>query len=214
MSYEKLLASLQAEQEGVETLPSQEGAGEDPPMDGDGDEDDMKKKKKGGGDDLYQDNAGPAAGEDMAKAIKVTMENGEQVDALDATDLIKSLNDRLEAVEGASKSVPGLEGVMTKAVELITSQGALIKSLHESVAALSSQGRGRKAVVSLTEKPGGTLVKSDSEDGVSAEVFFAKAEAAQREGRITSLDISTAEACLNRGTSIPVGIIQRVMAPA
>ena len=99
------------------------------------------------------------------------------------------------------------------AVELIKGQSLMIKSLSETMRKLSGEGRGRKAVVSVVEKPApgaSTMAKSEPA-GVSHEVFFAKAMAAQKEGRLSGMDIAMAESCLNRGEVIPQSIVARVM---
>jgi hypothetical protein len=46
---------------------------------------------------------------------------------------------------------------------------------------------------------------------MSTDVFFAKALAAQKEGRLSGVDIAVAEACLNRGEAIPQSIVARVV---
>ena len=71
-----------------------------------------------------------------------------------------------------------------------------------------------EAVVSVVEKPSAgesTMAKSQPE-GMSHELFFAKAFEAQKAGRISGQEIAIAEAYLNKGQSIPEQIVARVMA--
>lgn len=165
---------------------------------GDGDADDMGGKPDGDADDEGK----PM----MAKSFKFTLEDGTEVEAQDGTELVKSLQVRVEKAEG------NMTKALDAAVNLIKGQGELIKSLSDQVKKLSGEGRGRKAVVSVTEKTSTTetLAKSQQNPGMSADQFFAKALDAQRAGRISGTEIAIAEACLNRGEQIPEGIVQRV----
>lgn len=181
--------------------------------------DDGKDEKKiqaaaaeGGSDGDAGDNGGPGDGDadddgkPMAKSFKLTLEDGTELEAQDGAELVKALSDRLDATETSMAKALG------SAVDLIKGQASLIKSLSDRVAKLSGEGRGRKTVVSVVEKPGpgaSTMAKSEPA-GMSTDVFFAKALTAQKEGRISGSDISLAETCLNRGEPIPAHIIQRV----
>jgi hypothetical protein len=206
--FEKLmgeLSQLGADQETMtKALPADDGKDEakiqaaaaESGLDGDGDADDMGDKPDG-------DEDGQPA---MAKSFKFTLEDGTEVEAQDGSELVKSLQDRVEKNEG--QMMKALE----TAVGLIKGQGSLIKSMQDQIKKLSGEGRGRKAVVSVVEKPsigGDTLAKSQPE-GMSHDQFFVKAMAAQREGRISGTEIAIAEACLNRGEAIPQNIVQRV----
>jgi len=208
--FDKLMGELQAltteQAELAKALPADNGedeekiqaaAAEGGAGDGDGD--------KGGMPDGDADDKGQ-----MAKSFMVTLEDGTQVEAQDGTELVKSLVERINAKEG----------VMAKALEqtlnLVKGQADMIKSLSEKVAKLSNEGRGRKAVVSVVEKPApdantGTMVKSHQGGSVSHDEFFAKALTAQKAGRISGAEISLAETLLNRGQKIPDDLVTRVM---
>lgn len=165
---------------------------------GDGDADDKGGKPDGDADD-----------KPMAKSLKVTLEDGSEVEAIDGSELIKSLSDRMDASEASIKAV--LEGAMG----VIKQQGDLIKSLTDKVGALAGQGKGRKAVVSVVEKPAGaaeTLAKSHEQDGLTGEQFLAKALEASKVGRITARDVSIAEAAINMGVQPPEAIVRAVIA--
>lgn len=149
---------------------------------------------------------GDADNKPMAKSFKFTLEDGTEVEAQDGSELVKSLQDRVEKHEGE------MFKALETAVTLIKGQGELIKSMQDQIKKLSGEGRGRKAVVSVVEKPAGAegvMAKSES-NGMSHDQFFAKAFAAQREGRISGTEIAIAESCLNRGEAIPESIVQRV----
>jgi hypothetical protein len=206
--FEKLmgeLSQLGTDQETMtKALPADDGKDEakiqaaaaESGLDGDGDADDMGGEPDGDEDDK------PA----MAKSFKFTLEDGTEVEAQDGSVLVKSLQDRVEKNEG--QMMKALE----TAVGLIKGQGDLIKSMQDQIKKLSGEGRGRKAVVSVVEKPSpgeGVMAKSEPV-GMSHDQFFAKAMVAQREGRISGTEIAMAEACLNRGEAIPQNIVQRV----
>ena len=206
--FEKLLgeiADLGAEQEAMtKALPADDGKDEENiqaaaaegGLDGDADD-------EGGKPDGDDDDEGNAP---MAKSFELTLEDGTRLVAQDGTEIVKSLRARVEQNEEQMSKALG------SAVELIKGQSALIKSLSERVAKLSGEGRGRKTVVSVVEKPGpgaSTMAKSEPA-GLSPEQFFVKALDAQKAGRISGTEIAVAEACLNRGEAIPASIVQRV----
>ena len=201
------LGTLQADQETMtKALPADDGKDEEKiqaaaaesGLDGDGDADDM-----GGEPDGDEDDEGKPA---MAKSFKFTLEDGTEVEAQDGSELVKSLQSRIEQNEG--QMMKALE----TAVGLIKGQGDLIKSMQDQMKKLGGEGRGRKAVVSVVEKPspGENVLAKSEPAGMSHDQFFAKAMVAQREGRISGTEIAMAEACLNRGEAIPQNIVQRV----
>lgn len=159
-----------------------------------------------------------ADGKPMTKSLQVTLADGTVVDAEDGTELVKSLIERIDASDVRATET---ESVMAKAlgvaVDLIKSQGeqlkatkTLVKSLEAKVGELSNEGRGRKTTVSVHEKPSNTMAKSQSE-GIDSGEFMAKAMTAMAAGKISGLDIATAEASINRGNAIPEHIVARVM---
>ena len=208
--FEKLLgeiADLGAEQEAMtKALPADDGKDENKIQaaaaegGSDGDADDV-----GGAGDGDADDEG-ASGKPMAKSFKLTLEDGTEIEAQDGAEMVKSLQARID------KNEEDMAKALGSAVDLIKGQASMIKSLTERVAKLAGEGRGRKTVLSVIEKPEPekTLAKSEPQ-GMSPEMFFAKALDAQKDGRISGTDIAIAEASLNRGEAIPNHIIQRVV---
>lgn len=200
------LNGLQADQETMaKALPADDGKDEEKiqaaaaegGLDGDADADGDADDKDG-------------EGKPMTKSFKFTLEDGTEVEAQDGTELVKSLGARIDSTEQS------MVKALDTAIGLIKGQGELIKSLSDRVSKLSGEGRGRKAVVSVVEKPSATthtetMAKSLVPDGMSTDAFFTKALAAQRDGRISGGDIAMAETMLNRGQPIPPSILQRVM---
>lgn len=208
--FEKLLgeiADLGAEQEAMtKALPADDGKDENKIQaaaaegGSDGDADDQGGASDGDADDKGED------GKPMAKSFKLTLEDGTEIEAQDGAELVKSLQARID------KNEEDMAKALGSAVELIKGQASMIKSLSERVTKLSGEGRGRKTVLSVVEKPAPETPLTKSEPaGMSPDVFFAKAMAAQKDGRISGTDIAIAEASLNRGEAIPTHIIQRVV---
>lgn len=211
MSFDKLVAELAQAETAQETLrkalPAENGTDDDTiqaaageggegGVEGGGDADNKGGKKDGDVDDKPP----------MAKSITVTLEDGRVVEAEDGTELVKSLTARLGVAEDAlTKGVTSLLGMVAK-------QGEMIKSLGDQVTKLRGEGRGRKAVVSLAEKTAQPLAKSEQQ-GITANEFMAKALSAMKEGRLSSMDVAVAESHLNRGETVPVSIVQRVLQP-
>lgn len=165
---------------------------------GDGDDDDMGGKPDGDADD---------EGKPVAKSFTLTLEDGTTMEAVDGAEMVKSLQEQVSGLEG------NMVKAMGAAVDLIKKQGDMLKSLTAQVAKLSGTGAGRKAVVSITEKApaaGEQMTKSEPQ-GVSPNEFMAKAMEAFNVGKLTSLQIATAEACINRGEKIPDAIVTTVL---
>lgn len=148
-------------------------------------------------------------GEELGKSFTMRLEDGTEVDAIDGTELVKSLMARIEGnEESILKSFGGLMSV-------VKAQGDLIKSLTEKVGALSAAGRGRRAVLAISERPAPAAPEADKKDeGITSEAFMAKALTAQAAGRLNAVQVATAEACINRGETIPVHIVRAVMGDA
>lgn len=157
---------------------------------------------------------GGGGGEPLRKSFKVQLSDGSEGEAYDATEILEALQGRVESTEESVLKALGMS------VDLIKAQGAqlaeqasLLKKLNADLARIAGEGRGRKAIVSVPEKPSPTETLAKSEPaGVTRDEFFLKAEAAQKAGRITGLEVATAESYLNRGLPVPAQIIQRVLA--
>jgi len=150
--------------------------------------------------------AAPAAPE-FGKSFEFTGADGEKHEAVDATDLVKSILARQDATdETLAKSLTTLTGLFQK-------QGEMIKSLTAQVGKLSSQGRGRKTVLNVADKPdAGVMAKSDAaSEGMTAEQFFAKANAAFDAEKISGKDLNVISVCLRSNHPIDPTLIQKVV---
>lgn len=166
--------------------------------------------------------AGAGAGEggnenedgELAKSFEVQLENGQKFQAVDATELLKSLNARVGDVETSAGEALGL------CVELIKSQGAQIADLHAQVKKLAGSGTGRMATLAIVPRDsqtaaGGAAATRElakSEQTISAQDFLLKAEAAFNAEKLPGRDLALIESHINRGEKLPAALIQKVMA--
>jgi hypothetical protein len=154
--------------------------------------------------------AAAAPGDDdkpaFGKSFEFVDAAGAKHEAVDATDLVKSLIDRLDSSDDV------LAKALTSMAGSLKAQGDLIKSLTSQVQTLSSQGRGRKAMLTVSEKPavGDTLAKSQAEQGVTPEQFFAKANTAFDAGKISGKELNVISVCLRGNHPIEPSLIQKI----
>ena len=150
--------------------------------------------------------------ETLGKSMSVTLDNGEQIDAVDGTELVKSLVNRLDTADAShAEKFELMQKSMGMAVDMIKSQETEIAKLRDLVKSFGNSGAGRKTTVSIAEKPEiGQMQKSEAK-GMSGHEFLAKAEGAMKAGRITGLELSIAEASLNRGAPVREDIVNRVI---
>jgi hypothetical protein len=229
MSFQKLLEDLEAlsgsanvEGDDVAKSMAADGDGDEGGEGGDADDTKIEAAAADGEDAGEATDAADGAegaeadeggddGEQFGKSLTVIGENGEQEEAIDATDLIKSLVERVESTESNMGKAVGL------LTDLVKAQATTIGALQGQVTKLASAGRGRRAVVSVAEKP--ELTKSLGADGdgagkpegITANEFMAKAMEACTAGKITGLEVARAESYLNRGADVPANIKAKVL---
>jgi hypothetical protein len=199
--FDELLAQLNAEQEEQSTL-----AKALPAEDGEDDEAIQAAAEEGAEDSKNPEDAEEGDDKPLAKSMTV---DGEEVEVVDAGELIKSLHD-------VTGRVTEVEGVLAKGLEtaigMIKTQGELIKSLQGQIKKLGSQGAGRKAVLAVHEKPAvDTLAKSQQDDGMTKEQFLAKSEAAWNAGAISGIEFSAVDVALRTGSKLDSGLINRIV---
>jgi hypothetical protein len=213
--FDELLASLQGEveQQGelAKSLPAVE-------TETAGDEDDATIAAAAGADAAAA--AGAAAesdddegdeSEEFGKSFEFTDAAGAKQKGVDATDLVKSLMERTAAAE---KRVEETEGALTKALPQIL---GLIKSQGEMIKSLAAQGRGRKTMLNVAEKPAlGDLQKSQPNDGggMTHQEFFAKANTAFEAGKISGKDLNVVSVSLRMGEAqtLDKSLINKILA--
>jgi hypothetical protein len=139
-----------------------------------------------------------AEDEDMMKSFRVTLDDGREVEAYDATAMMKAMHTTttahasalaaMRADLAAAHNVVGKQTQMLKAIaDQLAEQGAMLKALRE-------QPAGRKsAAANPTPAGGGTMDR---------ETVLAKALSAQKSGALSSMDVATIEARLNGGVPL------------
>lgn len=169
------------------------------------------KEPKGG-------EGGEGGEDDLGKSFQITLENGEVMEAMDATKVLETLSKSFEALESDSAKAIGV------CVELIKSQQTQIDSLTASVRKLSASGNGRQAVLSIMSRgaaqpTGSDLAKGgeagkggEEKKGLTPTEFLAKSEQAFNAGKLAGKDLSLIETHINRGEAIPAHLIQKVSA--
>lgn len=182
----------------------------------DGDEDDMDE----GDDDGDEEGENPVLG----KSFGVTLDDGTEVEAYDATEILKSFDARLggferelseidllkaEIAELKGREVPSADAIKAEVEKVLAAQNTMLKSLQEQVAALSAQGQGRKSTLNVHEKPGPAGAEARPETP-SGEALMTKALIAQKQGRITGQDVARLDAYLGRGLQAPPEILARL----
>ena len=203
-NFDELLKSLAQVAEGADTLAKAAAAapsGEDDKTVAAAAADAGVKAPEGNPEDDELDELGEAFGKSLGA-------NAAGDEMIDATDLVKSLIARQDSTDGVlAKAMTSMVGAMAK-------QNDLIKSLQTEVRTLAGQGRGRKTLVSVSEKPGiaDTRVKSGAaeENTITPSDLMAKSNVAYAAKKISGTELNTIDACLRNGWPIDAGIIQKV----
>lgn len=163
-------------------------------------------------DDDAQDNATDAGkGKPFGKSFAAKDAEGNDVEAIDATEFLKSLQAQVEAGEA------NLVKAVTPLMGIIKQQGELLKSLVAEVKTLGGTGRGRKAVLTMTETPGAVLAKAEGDaeeqSAATVEEFFTKAvPAALKAGKISGAEANTLDVCRRQSWQPDEHLINKVLA--
>lgn len=140
-------------------------------------------------------------GEQFGKSMTAIIDGQEQ-EVIDGTEFVKALHADVESIKASRETENGqLAKAMTSMTEMLGEQGKLIKSLQDQIAALSNSGAGRKSTLGATDAD---LTKSMTPPAdIGRDAILAKCEAAMSAGKLTGMDVSIAEAALNRGMQVP-----------
>ncbi len=202
--FEKLIGELDTLQKAI---PAEDGTGDAKIQaaagnGGEGDPDNKKGATAEG--DGTGDGDGDDKGDGMAKAMDVTLADGTKIKAVDGTEMVKALTDRIDGTELVFIKAMGqaVDLIKSQAAKL-TAQGEMIKSLQADFAKISAAPSGRKTLLTVHEKSVAVdpMAKSQPE-GMEPEVFMTKALDAQKAGKITGQQVAAAEAALNRGWQV------------
>lgn len=141
------------------------------------------------------DAAEAKAAEDVSKSFTDQMAGfGES-----SVALAKSLGDALDALTVTrAENAEMAKSLGDMAAEMIA-QKKVIKSLSETVAQVGVTGRGRQSVVNVQERPSPLPITKSQSVGE----IFAKAQALNAEGKLSSVDVARVVARANSGTALP-----------
>jgi hypothetical protein len=208
MSYEALLEELETLQKSMDQGDSDDekiaaAAAAD-------DEDDEHEEPDG---DEGVDGEGDDDGDEgpMAKSFSFQLETGEVVEAVDGTELVKSLQNEVALLKSERETAASQsEKVFQAVLGQLKNQGRLIKSLSAQVEKLSSEGRGRKSIAA----PNAAMAKSMGADagGLTPDRLLAKANAAFDAGRISGKELTVIDVSLRHGAALDDGLMARVLA--
>lgn len=193
-------------------------------------EEEERKKKANEHGGKHEHEGKDGKHEHMAKSFSIQTEDGATIQVQDASDMLKSLTTRLDehaastqvtlesvvsVVKGQGELLKSLTDKLLASEKTVSEQSDLIKSLRGDMEKLGTTGAGRKSVLAVAERHTATstdvMAKAAMPEGVTTDDFFAKALDMQREGRLTGVDISLAESCVNSGRPIPEPLVKRVL---
>lgn len=199
-SFDELLKSLQQVAEGADTLAKAAPAAEDDKTVAAAAADSGVDAPGGNPEDEEE-----GEDEEFGKSLGADESGAEMIDA---TELVKSMLARQDATDGVlAKAMTSMVGAMSK-------QNELIKSLQAEVRTLAGQGRGRKTMVTIADKPGvaDVLAKSEAaEEGkITTGELLAKSHAAHAAKKISGVELNTIDVCLRNNWPIDAGILQKV----
>lgn len=217
-NFETLLGQLEAVQTGADTMVKALAADAEADKAGD------KKiaaaaadgAKDGDGDDtLAGGKDGDGDGDAMfGKSFQVTLEDGSVQEAFDGTAMMKALGDEVVALKGErdsfGKALGIIAGTMKAQQGLLSQQADMLKSLQGDIATLRGSGTGRRALLSVHEKPAGTPPPNGDKPTMSRTAFMAKALVAHGKGLVTADEVAGAEHRLNIGRELPDDFVTRV----
>ncbi|QNJ57316.1 hypothetical protein Dolphis_9 [Pseudomonas phage Dolphis] len=205
--FDELLAQLNAAQEEQSTLAKalpQEGGEDD-------------KAIQAASAEGAEANKNPEDEEGEGSLTKSLVIGDEQVDVVDAEQLIKSLEGLTgrvsEQEDVLAKGITGVISLVKGYGDMIKGQGELIKSMQGQLAALGNQGAGRKTVLNVNEpqRVNETMAKSQQEEGMNKEQFMAKSEAAWNANVINGIEYASVDTALRTGNKLAPELIQRIV---
>lgn len=210
MSYEALLEELETLQKSMDQGDSDDEKIAAAAAAGDDDEDD-EHDEPDGDEGMGGEGDGDGDEDPMAKSFSFQLDTGEVVEAVDGTELVKSLQNEVALLKSERETAASQsEKVFQAVLGQLKNQGRLIKSLSAQVEKLSSEGRGRKSIAA----PNAAMAKSMGADagGLTPDRLLAKANAAFDAGRISGKELTVIDVSLRHGAALDDGLMARVLA--
>lgn len=144
----------------------------------------------------------------FAKSFNVTLEDGQELEAWDGTELVKSMQ---TVIAGHETTIKRLATDLAGANAAVSQVLPMLKSLAETV------GKQGEHIRTLREAPGGraSVLKAPAAapaGPLNRGELLAKALEASAAGRITGLEAASVETALNRGQAPHPSVLQRINA--
>jgi hypothetical protein len=165
----------------------------------DGDEDSYTGEPDGDEDGEDEDNDGD--GEPMGKSFPVTLADGTEVEALDATELLKAMQD------DAANQFGQVGRVLSGTMGLLKSMNAELASLRKEVARMGARGAGRQSVLRVPPEQAEDMAKSDRS---GPNDILAKSMAAMHRGDFNAAQVAEVEVYVSRGMPLPAHLARIV----
>lgn len=148
----------------------------------------------------------------LGKSFRAVGADGQSVRAYDATELIKSINERILGVESMlDADNQNLSKSLNLMTDMLKEQAEQIETLQKAMVNMSKQGVGRKAVLTVTERPDASMIKS-AQPQMTTETFMMKANAAYNAGRISGKDLTVCDVSLRHNEAIDAALINKIFA--
>lgn len=166
------------------------------------------------------DEAAPPAkkkgGKPFGKSMTVTLEDGTEVEAEDGTALVKSLTESLGALtEHQEASDTALAKALEQIVTLTKAQGTQLAAMQSQIKAMAGEGRGRKAVVNLVDKPNAAGAPASGAPGLTPDAIMAKATSMFHQGKLGGGELVSVETHFNRGIfQLPADLLSKIVSAA
>jgi hypothetical protein len=142
------------------------------------------------------------------KPTKVTVD-GKDVEAFDGAQLVKSLMTQNAALKASNQET---QQALKSLIEQNIALAKQVQTIHKSVSAIASSGRGRKSATVVVSGGDGGDGGEQKPKGMAPREFLSKALDAQRAGRITAQEVAEAESHIGHGMQVPERITSKVLA--
>lgn len=145
-------------------------------------------------------------GTPFGKSFEVTLADGRKERALDGTAMLKALHDENLALRAQgsqlTRGVSSLGELVKSLVVQRTEDRKLLKSMSAQLARLGDQGRGRKALLHVNEKPS-PAAPAAPEAPPAKETIMAKAQSLRESGALTGAQVIQVFSYTERGLGVP-----------
>ena len=216
---ETLNKSLNADQEGAEKDDQEnedlDGDGNGEGSDGNEDDEDAQIAALANGD-ADDDGVNDDEDEDelLGKSLSVTTDDGKQMEAYDATELVKSLMAGQKEIGQQVRVISGQTGMLIKALaETVKAKDEEVKALRgdvsmlqKAVINLAGKGRGRRTLLTIHDRADAS---QDGQQPTSGELLQ-KANSAAEAGRISWREYAGVETSLRMQQPIDESLLAKI----